>query len=64
MTKASILATEVDGLKMSVNEKERGEQLVREQLEQKTRMCQDAENSISHLSKTLEDLNINFNHAS
>ena len=38
-TKSSILATEVDGLKMNVTEKERGEQLLREQLEQKTRMC-------------------------
>ena len=55
------MATEVDGLKMSVTEKERGEQMLREQLEQRTKMCQDAENSISHLNKTLEDLNFNFN---
>ena len=54
------MSTEVDGLRLSTAEKERNLQLLREQLDQKTKSCTSAEISLIHLNKTLDDLKSTF----
>ena len=57
------MVEDVEKLQRKTRDQERNVITLRDQLESKSRLCQDSEVSLAHLSKTLDDLTKNFESA-
>ena len=57
------MTSEVDEYRKNDSAKESNLKHLAEKLDNKTRACLDAEVSLKHLDKTLEDLRVNFDRA-